>query len=392
MSRHIALLAPQVGRDGGVAAHVLDSAAALGAAGHAVTLMCARSEYALEGVESVTYVDAGDAAAVEATLRSCAPDVVHLHDYADPDVVGVVRRVAPAVLSAHAYPGCTPNTHYFAAGVECDRPHGPGCVVNMALRGCLHARDPRPVPRRYRQASRRMAAYAQADAVVCYSTAIARHLRRNGFDAQRVPLFTTLESTEHATTRVGEPAGGSQVLFVGRVVAEKGLHVLLQALAPVDASLTVVGDGLALPAARQQAADLGMSARVQFAGWLSGAELAAAYGRAAVVAVPSVWPEPFGLVGLEAMAASKPVVGSLTGGIVDWLQPKVTGLGVRPGSAEDLRAALVTVLGDPALGRAMGAAGRASLDASFTARAHVAALEAVYGDAARRWSSRRADD
>ena len=309
MSRHVALLAPQVGRDGGVAAHVLDSAAALRAAGHAVTLMCARSEYALEGVESVTYVDAGDAAAVEATLRSCAPDVVHLHDYADPDVVEVVRRVAPAVLSAHAYPGCTPNTHYFAAGVECDRPHGPGCVVNMALRGCLHARDPRPVPRRYRQASRRMAAYAQADGVVCYSTAIARHLRRNGFDPQRVPLFTTLESVEHAMTRDGEPADGSQVLFVGRVVAEKGLHVLLQALAPVDATLTVVGDGLALPAARRQAADLRMSARVEFEGWLSGAALAAAYRRAAVVAVPSVWPEPFGLVGLEAMAASKPVVG-----------------------------------------------------------------------------------
>ena len=196
MSSRVALVAPQVARDGGVATHVLDSAEALRAAGHEVALICARSAYAVEDIPSVTYVDVEDARSFEETLRACAADVVHLHDYADPEVVAAARHVAPAVLSAHAYPGCSPNTHYFRPGQECDRPHGAGCIANMALRGCLHARDPRRVPAKYRQASRRMAAYERADGVVGYSRAVVRHLARNGFDPQQVPLFTPMDPAD----------------------------------------------------------------------------------------------------------------------------------------------------------------------------------------------------
>ncbi len=386
MSLRVALLAPQMARDGGVATHVLDSADALRAGGHEVALICARSEYAVEDIPSVMYADVADAQSFEKTLRACAPDVVHLHDYADPDVVASVRRVAPTVLSAHAYPGCSPNTHYFAPGAECDRPHGLGCIANMALRGCLHARDPRSAPRKYRQASRRMAAYGQADGVVGYSTAVVRHLERNGFEAQQVPLFTPMESLD--TDDAAQDEGARQVLFVGRVAPEKGLHVLLRALHPADATLTVVGDGPALPGARELAATLGMSARVRFSGWMAGAALTDAYRSAAVVAVPSVWPEPFGLVGLEAMAVGRPVVASMTGGIVDWLEPEVTGLGVVPGRPQPLREALTAILGNPARAKAMGAAGRRSLETRFSACAHVTALEAVYARASGAWSAR----
>lgn len=384
MTWRVTLLSPQVARDGGVAGHVLDSAAALRTAGHHVTLVCARSEYAIADVPSVIYADVSDAPALESTLRSCDADIVHLHDYADPEVVATVRRVAPAVLSAHAYPGCSPNTHYFAPGNECDRPHGLGCFANMALRGCLHARDPRPAPQMFRQASRRMAAYAQADGVIGYSTAVVRHLAQNGFQPRLVPLFTPLEAFD-----LGQPTHTGTdrcVLFVGRVVPEKGVDILLRALEQVDATLTVIGDGIALPAARILAAELAMSERVRFAGWATGNGLTDAYRNAAVVVVPSLWPEPFGLVGLEAMAFSRPVVASMTGGIVDWLQPHKTGLGVEPGHPDQLRAALTAVLDDPALGRTMGSAGRSALDARFTASAHVAALEDVYTDARTSWS------
>ena len=347
--------------------------------------MCARSEYAVDDVSRVTYVDVEDAGSFEAALRGLAPDFVHLHDYADPDVVAIVRRVAPAVLSAHAYPGCAPNTHYFTPGAECDRPHGPGCVANMALRGCPHARDPRPVPRKYRQASRRMAAYARADGVVGHSAAVVRHLTRNGFDAHRVPLFTPMQSLRPQDGADG--VDDRHVLFVGRVVPEKGLDVLLRSLGEAQATLTIVGNGFALAPARALAGELAISGRVRFAGWLAGDELTAAYRRSTVVAVPSLWPEPFGLVGLEAMAVARPVVASMTGGIVDWLESGITGLGVAPGDVQQLREALTTVLDDPALARTMGRAGRRSLDARFTARTHVEELEAVYTRAQLRWSA-----
>src|SRR5262249_14827019 len=112
------------------------------------------------------------------------------------------------------------------------------------------------------------------------------------------------------------------VLFVGRVVAEKGLDALLRAFALVTrpSRLAVVGDGLALARAGALAGGLGLGERVEFAGWATGARLARYYREAAVLAVPSLWPEPFGLVGLEAMSYGLPVVAFGVGGIPEWLE------------------------------------------------------------------------
>jgi glycosyltransferase involved in cell wall biosynthesis len=103
--------------------------------------------------------------------------------------------------------------------------------------------------------------------------------------------------------------------------------------------------------------------------------------------VPSVWPEPFGLVGIEALAAGRPVVASSTGGIGDWLEDGVSGLCVTPGDAPALARALNGLLADPAKQRAMGAAGRTMVDARFTAKHHVAALLEAYRAAHATWAS-----
>jgi len=104
--------------------------------------------------------------------------------------------------------------------------------------------------------------------------------------------------------------------------------------------------------------------------------------------VPSLWPEPFGIIGLEAMARRRAVVGSMTGGIGDWLQDGVTGLGVRPGDVAQLREALARILDEPALQVAMGAAGRAAVEEQFSEHAHVAALQDAFAAATPRRGAR----
>lgn len=374
------------GRDGGVAVHVLESAAALTAAGHDVTIICARAdaEHAAPAIEVPELADPGSSAAdlaLERALRDARPDVVQIHDLADPRIVAVARRRAPTIVSAHGYPGCTHNNHYFAPGVECDRAHGPGCLANIALRGCYHARNPLPVPRMYRQTTRRLEAYAMADGVVGYSHAVVRHLARNGLPSRLVRYFTSLARSDDAPA---PPAGARRVLFVGRVVPAKGLETLLEAVAGIDAHLTVTGDGWSRGAAEELARDLGIATRVRFVGWRNGAALAGEYHRCNVVAVPSLWPEPFGIIGLEAMARRRPVVGSMTGGIGDWLQDGITGFAVRPGNVGALRDALARILDEPALQVAMGAAGRAAVEQHFDEQAHVSALEAAFYAATQR--------
>jgi glycosyltransferase involved in cell wall biosynthesis len=382
-TNRVTFVTPLCGSDGGVALHAAASGDALRAGGHSVTIVCARSEAATEGDVVVLpalrpRLSADGAHVLEQALRDSAPDVIHIHDLATPDVVEASRAVAATVISAHGHPGCTHNNLYFAPGEECHRPHGPGCLANIAFRGCYHARNPLPVPGMYRATTRRLAAYRLCDGVVAYSRFIVQHLAENGLTGARVPLFTPLA---HVSTRPSSVGGDREVLFVGRVVAAKGLDVLLRAMTMVDGTLTVVGDGWSRPAAEDQAMRLGVASRVRFQGWLGGDELRAAYERSSVVAVPSLWPEPFGLVGLEAMAFGKPVVASMTGGIRDWLDDGVTGIGVRPGDPHELAHALARVLDDPDLADRLGRAGRAALDGAYTEAHHVRGLEAAYGAA-----------
>jgi glycosyltransferase involved in cell wall biosynthesis len=378
------------GRDGGVAVHVLESAAALTAAGHDVMIICARADAAhpaqtVEVQELAEPRSSAAALALERVLRELQPDIVQIHDVADPRIVSAAQRMAPTIVSAHGYPGCTHNNHYFAPGVECDRAHGPGCLTNIALRGCYHARNPLPVPRLYRQTTRRLEAYGMADGVVGYSHAVVRHLLRNGVHGRLVRYFTSLERLDDAP---GPPENERRVLFVGRVVPAKGLGTLLKAVAGIDAQVTVMGDGWGRGAAEALARDLDIAWRVRFVGWRTGGALADEYDRCNVVAVPSSWPEPFGIVGLEAMARCRPVVGSMTGGIGDWLQDGATGLAVRPGDVAQLRAALTRILDEPALQIAMGATGRAAVEEHFSEQAHVAALHTAFAAATRRHRAR----
>ena len=167
--------------------------------------------------------------------------------------------------------------------------------------------------------------------------------------------------------------------------------MLLRAARAVDGEFLICGDGRALPAMRRLAARLGVQERVTFAGWLGPAQLASEFAEASVVAIPSLWPEPFGLVGIEAQAAGRPVIASATGGVSDWLEDGRTGICVPPGDARALAAALSELLSDPDRQDAMGAAGRRAVGARFTEERHVAALLDAYEAAHRHWRQRAPD-
>src|SRR5262249_34443302 len=135
-----------------------------------------------------------------------------------------------------------------------------------------------------------------------------------------------------------EGVGDGSLLFLGRVVPQKGLDTLVRCLRHVRsaARLVVAGDGPDLGRVRQLTQTLGLAHRVSFVGWVSPEHKAVLCERASVVVIPSVWPEPFGLVGLEAMSHGRPVVAFDVGGISDWLQDGVTGYLVRPYDVEEM--------------------------------------------------------
>jgi len=137
-------------------------------------------------------------------------------------------------------------------------------------------------------------------------------------------------------------SGGSRsgILFVGWLARGKGVHELLEAVGRLDSGtdLRFVGDGPERAALEQAAGAAGV--RAEFHGPLAPAEVAKVMSQAAVVAMPSVYPEALGLVALEAMAAGALVVASAAGGIGESVIDGKTGWLVPPGDVDALASAL----------------------------------------------------
>lgn len=389
--RSVLLVTPLWARNGGVATHVQASASALAAHGVAVKVLASRVE-AGELPSGVRVYESPALLNTDASMAdrlgdavSSNRDVIHLHQPDDPEIVEALRQNGPVVMSAHGYPACTSGVYYFRPGHECTRGHGPGCVPNLLARGCAHVRDPRPLPLAYKRAGRGLEALQRADLAVAYSSAVDRHLAANAIVRRRViPLFTT------TVAKVGSGhASRRRVVFAGRVVAAKGVDTLIRASREIDAEFVICGDGWQLDAMRRLARRLGVQARIRFEGWLPAEALAQELADASIVVMPSRWPEPFGLVGIEALSAGRPVIASATGGICDWLEDGVSGLCVPPGDSAALAQALSELLADPERQRTMGAAGRETVAARFSVERHVGALLEAYGSARSTWESRR---
>lgn len=387
----VLLVTPLWGRAGGVATHVKASATALAGRGIDVQVLTARV-HSSEDVPGVTLHHQPQLLdrriPLQARLGECMsarPAVIHIHQLDDLEMVKLMRESAPVAMSAHGYPGCTSGVHYFAPGHECTRAHGPGCIPNLIARGCAHTRYPKTLPLKYVNVTRGLAAFRQADLAVSYSSAVDRHLAANGLTRRAVvPCFPTMP-----VPAVPRAPARRRVVFAARLEHTKGLPVLIHAAREVDGEFVICGDGRQLEGMRRLAQHLGVADRVRFTGWLDPEDLAAELAGASVVVVPSLWPEPFGLVGIEALALGRPVIASATGGILDWLEDDV-GVGVTPGDAHELARALRELLSDPDRQRAMGTAGRRLVAERFSQERHLEALLDAYGAARSTWRTARA--
>jgi glycosyltransferase involved in cell wall biosynthesis len=171
-------------------------------------------------------------------------------------------------------------------------------------------------------------------------------------------------ATEHFAP--GGVRDKDSLLFVGRLTRQKGVDVLLQALAKLPAAITldVVGEGDERTRLEQMARELGLATRVRWAGVLPHTELVRYYQKASAVVVPSA-DEGLGLVAAEAMLCETPVIGFESGGLPDVVQHERTGLLVRERSPDALATAIETLRERDDRGLSLGAAGRLHALATF---------------------------
>jgi glycosyltransferase involved in cell wall biosynthesis len=318
--------------------------------------------------------NAAAASAVERTIAALAPDAVILSNVFDPGVVAAARRAPRFVVRVHDHRNFCPNGNrvYPQFSAACTSPMGGACVAASLLRGCVHGPRPSTLVRLQRRRALQRA-LLEADAFVVSSRYMRTSCIDNGVPAHAVVTAPPPVDPRALAAPALSRSGRRRVLFAGRIAPEKGLRSLISALAHIPAARRPELDvaGAATPEARAAAAHaerLAVTAR--FLGRLDGSALQAAYDGADVVAVPSLWPEPFGLVGIEAFARGRPVVAYDVGGVREWIG--AGGIAVPRGDELAFSQALVAVLDD---GRweAFAFAARRAAEA-YTTEAHVTTL------------------
>jgi glycosyltransferase involved in cell wall biosynthesis len=305
--------------------------------------------------------------ALRRILREFRPDVVHVTLFLtqlSPTILPLLRGTPSVFYAVWHRAVCPRGTKLRPDGTPCDIAWGNGCFRT----GCLPRRDWAPLMfqrvlwRRWRGAF---------DRVVANSVATEQQLREGGFEVAEVirPGVPVLP--------LGRPlAPVPTVAFAGRLVFEKGVDVLLAAFSEVvrrlpSARLVLVGDGPERSAIGQQVRSQGLAQQVEMTGQLSAEDTQRRLVGAWVQAVPSRWPEPFGMVAAEAMMRGTAVVASATGGLPEVVQHERTGLLVPPGDEGSLTAALLRLLQDPLESDRMGREGREIAVATFGVEAQV---------------------
>lgn len=388
----IAFAAHRASRIGGVESYLATIVPSLRNAGHDVACWFETDDITREsilagepGIKVWTAGDRHDDAV--RSLRAWAPDVLYVHGLTSPVRERELLTLAPAVCFAHSYYGtCVSGSkmHLFPAPRPCARTFGYECLAQYYPRRC-GGLSPVTMLHQFRLQRDRLQLLTLYDRIVVASRHMAEEYTRHGL-AEKVRVVS-LPVQGPIVDGARETSSDSwQLLYLGRFEKTKGTLTALESAAIVARStrrrvmLQISGEGSLSEQLRERARTLmGEHANlsVSITGWLRPDECVGAFDRADLLLVPSAWPEPFGMVGIEAGLRGLPSIAFGVGGIEEWLQDGVNGrITSALSDPNEFAAAIISCLTDPIMLALMQ---RQSVLAArrFSVAAHVKTLEAV---------------
>jgi glycosyltransferase involved in cell wall biosynthesis len=313
-----------------------------------------------------------------------APDLIHVHNFPRIEVLNEVRIRVPVVRTIHSYENlCGNQLKRLPDGSICANKLGPACESNCGVTESFRAM-------RVRAENRIMK--SEFKKLIAISSYIKEVLVANDFPSGKIAVLNNFTRLHPKPLNVPEE---NTVLYAGRLTPEKGLLELVESVSMTKTrpKLLVAGKDAVLGRSKyhkmvlERAASRGVD--IEFLDWCAGNDLRRAYQRAKVVAFCSVWPEPFGLVGIEAMMQGKPVVGFDCGGVRDWLQHGKTGFLVPHMDIRQYAFCLDQLLMNDGLRRVMGTDAQECALEKFTADAHINGLLNIYTEVVNEGSADR---
>lgn len=387
---------PARGAIGGVETYLRGLAPALIARGHTLALLYERKlEMGDAGIDPYAgcaaewSAERQPAAALIEAVRAWQPELIWLNGVQDAALEQGLLALAPAIAYAHNYDGlCATGakSRRWPRAHACARPLGMACGAINFTQHCGTI-NPVAFARQWRRERRRAAQWPRYRRVLVASHHMAAELQRQGLPAARVrrvgyPRFEPLPAAP-----VPRPGPAHAVVMMARLTRLKGAHVLLHAVARAQREMgrrlrvTIAGNGPEQP--RLQALAQRLRIDAEFPGWIGSGARQQLLQAADLLAVPSLWPEPFGMTGIEAAGYGVPAVGFAVGGIPDWLRPGRSGELAPPtaaGLAAALTAALTRALADAEHWNSLRQ-GAWVMAAEFALEPHLQQLEAIFREA-----------
>ena len=322
--------------------------------------------------------------ALAVALERHQSEVVYVHKLADLAVLEALGAArVPVVRMVHDHElYCLRSYKYsYLTRRICQRALSPYCVFPCGA--CVvRNHDDDGFPLRwisYPAKKRELELNRQFHRMVVATDYMKEELLRNGFDDGKIEIHAPVP--RHADAGFTSSfSDRNRLIYAGQIIRGKGVDVLLEALALVHEPFEclIFGDGNHRAFCERLCHKLGLEDRVTFKGYVPQAALAEAFNEATAMVLSSVWPEPFGAVGLEGMRHGLPVIAFDAGGIKEWLQDGYNGFLVPWMDRERFAMRVEQLLRDKPLARTLGEQGRQFGTARYGFPGYIAGLEEMF--------------
>ncbi|AEV30037.1 glycosyltransferase [Sphaerochaeta pleomorpha str. Grapes] len=317
---------------------------------------------------------------LDSILAQTKPEVIYVHKFDDIESVRRVSKNIPIVRMIHDHDLYCPRRHkYYALSHKiCTKKAGIGCYLDLAFL----ERGPKGIAfTSIRNKLNDLNENRKLHTLIVGSNYMKGELLRNGFSDGQIALLPPCIAPFAEPPK--EFPKENTILFVGQLIRGKGVDTLIKAFAllknryPFPVTLEILGTGNDLENLQTLVQEEGLTEVVKFIGWVSHDKLVSFYDNASIVVVPSRWPEPFGMVGVEAMLRQRPVVASKVGGIPDWLEDGKTGFLAPSTEAQAFADKMLILLQDKKLAREFGMAGFRKAETAFSFATYCERLETI---------------
>ena len=312
-------------------------------------------------------------------------DVIHIHSLTNSIIINHCFSIAPVVRTMHEPRMICPGQGKFLRKSEqiCKKPYGLHCFYHAYKEGCCN-RHPKRLLKAYNNVNfeTKIASIKYA-AIFVMSDYILDEALKVGYNKNKLflnPCFTPTVSKENIINCINDEL--KSIVYIGRLSRTKGVHYAIKSIIKLlkqgyKLQFDIVGAGHDENYFKSLVPEQYKSQFI-FHGWQDRVAVNLILNKAYVVLFPSIYPEAFGITGIEAMMRGKPVVGFSVGGVSTWLKNNETGFLVEQKNYTEMANKVARLLDDVSLYRRFSTNSRDTAIREFSEEKHISILKLIY--------------